>query len=816
MVFPQDPEWQREYQRHHGDDATKNVRFRSWNTEELLVRCCMKYMPWLRRIHILLARESQVREWMHRLKGEDGRLRIVFHRDIMPSEYLPCYSSPCFEMFLHRIPGLAEHFIYANDDMFPLSPLSPDDFFRPVSNDGTSAALRMWNRVMHCIGIYEPDYQPCQHVHEKKYPANPNIFQKKCMYQQTMIGSSFGWERKDVLLRTGHSFAPILKSTCEEVWRRHGEDITAHLSPLKRTDHSCNHYIYLLHQYFTGAYKDHTPREQYIGPATPSADIAGIIRNPTCGIVCLNDNEQIMNWESRAETVRKEIESKLKMGTGMKNTGNSIALCAIGRRENRYAREFVEHYIGLGFDHIYICDNNRGGEERFEDVLQEYIDSGVVSIHDYRDRDTVQMQAYTEIYALYGGMHGWMAFFDFDEYLVLESGTVKKWLDKNRDADAVLVNWMCMTDGGMIHDDGRPLLERFTEAMPYDTPVQYDFPDNDHVKSIVRGGLAKVVFRRNPHVPDTAQCCHTADGVPCEALPFQPYSYKTAYLKHFVTKTVEEWMKNKWQKGAGAIRYDRFLEKYRGRFFKYNEWTREKQQYMDVFENCMRQKITVCIVNYNTTQLTQCAIRSLQKHSPGAGIIVFDNSDREPLPPMDGVEILDNTKGQLINFGKWLQAFPDKQPTKNQWASAKHCYTVQWLINKRRNPFLLMDSDVLIKQDISSRWDLSQAFVGERKPHNTVYRITVDRVLPFLCFINVPMLKGSDTRYFDPANMYALTSHRPGIAYDTGCWFLEDVRKHRLPYRTLGIDPYVTHFGHGSWKDKDAATWINENRELWE
>ena len=57
-----------------------------------------------------------------------------------------------------------------------------------------------------------------------------------------------------------------------------------------------------------------------------------------------------------------------------------VALVAIGRLENRYAIEFVEHYKQLGFDNIYIIDNNRDNEEYFEDVLQPYIDKNFVHI----------------------------------------------------------------------------------------------------------------------------------------------------------------------------------------------------------------------------------------------------------------------------------------------------------------------------------------------------------------------------------------------------------------------------------------------------
>ena len=67
-----------------------------------------------------------------------------------------------------------------------------------------------------------------------------------------------------------------------------------------------------------------------------------------------------------------------------------VALFAIGRMENRYAVEWVEHYKNIGFDKIFIYDNNFGDEEHFEDVLQPYIDSRFVEITDYRDRNLVR------------------------------------------------------------------------------------------------------------------------------------------------------------------------------------------------------------------------------------------------------------------------------------------------------------------------------------------------------------------------------------------------------------------------------------------
>ena len=145
-------------------------------------------MPWVRTIHILLANESQLQSWMMRYP----KVHVVYHREFIPAKRLPCFASPCIEMFLHRIPNLSEQFIYANDDMFPLSPLASTDFFR--------------------------DGKACVEVKEKRFGSTLNIFERKCLNQENMIGEPFGKHYSRTWLYTGHSVAPIFKSACEEVW----------------------------------------------------------------------------------------------------------------------------------------------------------------------------------------------------------------------------------------------------------------------------------------------------------------------------------------------------------------------------------------------------------------------------------------------------------------------------------------------------------------------------------------------------------------------------------------------------------------------
>jgi hypothetical protein len=88
------------------------------------MRSAEKHAPWIRQIFIVT--DNQVPTW---LKTDHPKVKVIDLTDIMPVEILPSFNSNVIEAHFYRIPGLTEHFLYANDDMFFNAPVSPDFFF---------------------------------------------------------------------------------------------------------------------------------------------------------------------------------------------------------------------------------------------------------------------------------------------------------------------------------------------------------------------------------------------------------------------------------------------------------------------------------------------------------------------------------------------------------------------------------------------------------------------------------------------------------------------------------------------------------------
>ncbi len=104
-------------------EASGRARFRSRDELRHSMRSVHLFAPWVRTIHLVTA--GQRPDWL----ADHPRVRVVDHRDILPTDALPTFNSQAIETALHRVPGLAEHFVYLNDDVFLGRPLRPELFF---------------------------------------------------------------------------------------------------------------------------------------------------------------------------------------------------------------------------------------------------------------------------------------------------------------------------------------------------------------------------------------------------------------------------------------------------------------------------------------------------------------------------------------------------------------------------------------------------------------------------------------------------------------------------------------------------------------
>ena len=117
----------------------------------------------------------------------------------------------------------------------------------------------------------------------------------------------------------------------------------------------------------------------------------------------------------------------------------------------------------------------------------------------------------------------------------------------------------------------------------------------------------------------------------------------------------------------------------------------------------------IVIIHRNTPKQTECLVRSINRYMSDAKITIFDNSDTQPFVyKCPNLSVIDNTKGKIIDFEKFLKKYPNRNKSNgrvNNFASAKHCYTVEKLIGMFDEGFVLLDSDTIVKKDLSDLFD---------------------------------------------------------------------------------------------------------------
>ncbi len=119
-----DPKWLEKKQRFMDNKLNTVGRYQDNQELKYSLRSIEKHLPWIRKIFILT--DDQTPAF---LDTSHPKIEIVHHSQVIPKEILPLFNSTSIEYFIYKIPGLSEHFLFANDDTFVNDDLTPSFFF---------------------------------------------------------------------------------------------------------------------------------------------------------------------------------------------------------------------------------------------------------------------------------------------------------------------------------------------------------------------------------------------------------------------------------------------------------------------------------------------------------------------------------------------------------------------------------------------------------------------------------------------------------------------------------------------------------------
>ena len=91
-----------------------------------------------------------------------------------------------------------------------------------------------------------------------------------------------------------------------------------------------------------------------------------------------------------------------------------LGLCAIAKDETPFIREWIAYHHYIGFEKIYIYDND--SSQPIRDIVSDFYDQGIVDTYRLSGYG-MQNTAYDLCLRDHGEEFFWLAFFDLDEFL---------------------------------------------------------------------------------------------------------------------------------------------------------------------------------------------------------------------------------------------------------------------------------------------------------------------------------------------------------------------------------------------------------------
>ena len=310
-----DPSWQKEKNLYRSlsqpeEEAIQPSRFRDWGIFQFWFRAVEKYAPWVR--YVFLVTNGQIPEW---LDLNNPKLKVVFHRDFIPSEFLPTFNSPVIESCLHRIDGLSEHFVYFNDDFFITNHLEPEDFFQegkpvlctagsPVRNyeHNDSFYHRLFSAQGIVSGLNWPRYYRKHPEQWFSYTNGFNLFYNLVDFQTNRMSGVY----------FPHLCQPLRKKTMEQAWTLFEKALNQSGRHRFRNALDLNRYLFAILDIYSGEVVPCSPTllGDYSEIGLDNNHLFHKLRTHRDKVTCLNDTRAIS--ESDFEETRLRVVSVLE------------------------------------------------------------------------------------------------------------------------------------------------------------------------------------------------------------------------------------------------------------------------------------------------------------------------------------------------------------------------------------------------------------------------------------------------------------------------------------------------------------------------
>jgi len=250
-------------------------------------------------------------------------------------------------------------------------------------------------------------------------------------------------------------------------------------------------------------------------------------------------------------------------------------LVAVAKNESKYIKEWLDYHLNLGFDLIYLVDNGNNG-------TLDNLDARIKIIKD--NQGAIQLKAYNAIYGQLK-LGDVMAVLDIDEFLSLDTNIDRFVRTYMQDCDCLRLSWQVYGDCGNVKYEKKPVLERFQTPSPIDCRYNLDLPsgitENWHTKYFVRKTWKPTTLGiHNPAITFGISRNVLGEKVDSNS-PFMKPIWEKAFVKHFLTKSTEEFKKRRFSTkdacGNVACDNDKLIERY----FVLNERTEEKEKLLN-------------------------------------------------------------------------------------------------------------------------------------------------------------------------------------------------------------------------------------------